>query len=278
MVRSCAVSLVVVLLLTLVVIAAAPADSPFNPTASAVDNSSITLGVYWPNFLTHIRVDSAGGTKIGTPLTLEGNGPNELGLKKNAALFLGSADWRIGRKQNLDFEYTDVSRSATVSDVDFLFKGVTYTTDVTTHFDTAVFSVRYRYSFYDAPATRVGYALGIEALDLKSGVASPATNSGKPLDEDITVPIPELGAKLTQRLADKTFFNLYANFMVLKYKQWSGNAEDINAGFEYLFDKNVGVSLDWLYKRWDVSSGSGSFVGNMNYAMSGPALSASYYF
>jgi hypothetical protein len=276
-----------VLLVALVATAAhaAPVVAPLTLTAAQDDNSSIKLGVLWGDFLTHIRVDPTNSSGFGTSLSLE----NNLGLKKNEPLFLASATWRATEKQNVDFEYTDIDRSASsTKSQTIVFGNHTYVvnpvTPILTHFDTRLFSVRYRYSFIDQPETRVGAALGIGVLDLQSGVSEPgataaSTGTGVPAtSEDITVPVPELGLKLTQRVADQFFFNAYVNYLALKYDSYTGSAADLTAGFDYLFDQHWGLSLDYLYKRWDVNSNSGSFRGNVNYTVSGPALTADYYF
>jgi hypothetical protein len=281
--------MIAVLFLTLAVIAtaaAAPAPPPsiFNPPASAVDNSNIKLGVLWANFHTNVRVDSASGTKIeGTPISME----DLLGLKSKEALFIGSATWRSARKWNWDFEYSNVPRTHTIAPgtpLSVTFNGVTYditsSQPATTKFNTPLFSLRWRYSFYDHPATRIGLALGIGGFYLNSSIMGTPPDSETVVTKtaNAPIPIPEIGLKLTQRIADKTFFNVYYNYFLLKYKGYEGNASDLDAGFDYLFTRHLGLSLNYMYKAWNLSSNSGSVQGNFNYRVSGPALTANYYF
>ena len=284
MVRSFSVCMIAVLLLTLVVVATASAASSFSPQAADVDNSNIKLGVYWANFHTNLRVDSVSGTRIeGTPIDLE----SLLGLKSSEALFIGDLTWRSSRKWNWDLEYANVPRTHTIAPgtpIDVTFDGVAYdiTSDqpATTKFNTPLFSLRWRYSFYDHPETRIGGAFGLGGFYLNSSIHGTPPNSETATTKSANdpVPLPELGLKITQRIADKTFFNVYYNYFFVNYKGYGGNATDLNAGFDYLFDRHLGLSLDYLYKLWDVHSDTGSVQGAFNYRLSGPAVTLNWYF
>jgi hypothetical protein len=273
----------VLLLIGLVTAAlAAPAPTPapvisIGPRASDCDNSALKLGIFWGDFATRVRVDKSG--TAGTDLSLE----NNLGLKKNRPLLLADFTWRASRKWNWDFEYSNVDRTADAkANVPVTYNGTSFdiTEQVTTHFETQLFSLRWRYSFYDRPETRIGAALGVGGFYLQSKILGVDQN-GNSVHPSVSapVPIPELGLKVTQRVFGKTFFEAYYNYFFLNYKGVSGRASDLNAGLEYLFDRHFGLNASYLYKTWNISANDVSdFSGKLNYTVKGPALTANYYF
>ena len=240
-------------------------------TVSSYDGSSIKVGIFRPHLDTDMQADSSDGT-LGTALDLE----RDLGLDDAKTVFWAGGTWRASRRQNVDFDYTNLSRSATQeTSIPIVFNGETFAVDTTTstHFNTRLYSLRYRYSFYDQPKTRIGAALGIGAAKLSAGISGEGP-TGEPESEsvDATIPLPEIGLKGSTELARNLFFNAYFNYMAVRYKGWHGNASDLNAGFAYMLDPHWGVELNYVRRVWDVSASKSSFTGHLDYTVSGAAV------
>jgi hypothetical protein len=159
-------------------------------------------------------------------------------------------NWRLNKRQFLDFGYLELNRSGSrvleqdINWGDFVFQA---NGKVTATFDTNFPYLAWRYSFIDLPQVRISGSAGIDYVTLSAGLKASGNVTDKSgtlvsgeVEEKVSVgaPVPQIGLQfewaMTKRLAMLVYVRqIYVN-----------NIEGINGGIG-----EVAARMHWWYAK-----------------------------
>jgi hypothetical protein len=235
---------------------------------------TFNLGGIVNQFDTSVRLDGA-STK-GTEINLEDNG-----LDENLSSFLVSGTWRIAERHRFDALYFGADRSASrtadhdiiVGDQGTIPAGSTVSGE--SQVDYLLFD--YRYSFYKSDAWEVAGVLGFYGANFDFTVAGPGLTGGT-VSASTTVPLPLIGVSADWYVMPRWKISTSLSGMAAEIGDIDGSISVFTLGTDYMFTRNLGLGMSYLYSNIDADVSKSDFNGNINFVNNAVLLYAALKF
>lgn len=216
---------------------------------------------------TTLRVDSETlGT--GTEIDLEDD------FDTDTSTFVGriDANWRMGKKHELDFSIFDLSREGTrVIDRDIQIGDVVFPVNsrVTNEFDTLIIKLAYRYAFLYRPRWHLGASFGAHTMNWSTKWT--AGTLALEEDFDFTVPLPVLGLFGSYALTPRLYLNASCEVFGLEFEEFDGFLNNTRLSLEHRTFEHLGlgIGLDYFLINASVESESGNLSAEAEYGYLG---------
>lgn len=233
----------------------------------------LRLGAFHPKIDTTARIDTAGGSAIGTEFSFE-----ELGLPRRQTLPTLLVGMRLGSAWRAEFEYFRLSRSgsSTLSGqltVDNTVYPATARLD--SRFVSDVYRLSGGYSFVKTPTVEVGAVAGLHVTRFDIDLTGTGTVSGQAAtrateQRQQTVPLPTLGLYAALAFAPGWQTTARADVFSLRRGGYDGRLVNAQANVLYRFTRQTALGLGWRIDDYRVDADRGSFSGRVEYRFSGP--------
>jgi hypothetical protein len=178
------------------------------------------------------------------------------GLPESKSTWRFELNWRINKRQFLDFGYFELNRSgskvleedAEWGDFVFLADG-----EVAASFDTSFPYVAWRYAFLDLPQVRISGSAGINYLSISASLRAsgnvtdnnePPTPIAGTVDEEakVSAPVPQLGLQIDWALTKRLSVLLYARQIYVNAAGIDGGIGETAMRLAWWYSKHAGIS------------------------------------
>lgn len=265
----------IAILFGLIVVAATARAADDTGTEETFSGSKwvMSLGLFYPNVDTYIRVDGTGGI-LGTELDFD-----TLGLGKNEVLPTLGVIWEANSRHSIWANYFELDRSGfTNTAIQIRIGDTVFPTNVNldAQFSSKVFATGYGYSFFNDSGKFFGFRIGLNVQDVRFAVE---TESGLLAETaDVTAPLPTFGFIGGYRLAEKWHLAGQAGYLGLTIDKYEGAITDLSLRLDYLIGEHFSLGLSYQYLKVDVKSEDEQWMGKFLYEYYGPALQFGYRF
>jgi hypothetical protein len=210
----------------------------------------------------------------GTQINLEGNGVDE-----NLTSFFASGTWRITERNRVNFVYfgtdrsgsTTTDRNITVGDKVFV-AGSTVSSKVEADY----LLLDYRYSFYKSDAWEFAGVLGFYGGNFDFSVTG--SGAGGTVSASTTVPLPLIGVSADWYLQPRWKISSTLSGMAAEIGDVDGSMTVFTLGTDYMFTRNLGLGMSYMYTNLDVDVAKSDFNGNINFSNNAVLLYAALKF
>lgn len=259
-------------------------DTPADASSSPWEKLSVSVGGYFSNTDSSVRL----GAGLGVDLDVE----QTLDMNAHSTVFRAQSGWRFSdnRKHRLDVSWFALHRRAhrTIGkDFDITRPNGSTTTvkagsDVESHFDLDIYEMTYSYSFLQDRRVDLAVLTGLYVMPIDFGMtATGLTEANGSLK--FAAPLPVLGYRMDFALTDKWFFRSQSQFFYVAYKNFQGRLSEMRGAVEYVPFKHVGVGLgfDTLHLSFEADGKDYpnlDMSGNVGFQNNGLQLYAKYFF
>jgi hypothetical protein len=234
------------------------------------------LSWFYPTINSTARLDVTATSRPGSVITLE----DDLDLDERKSTPYLQLGMRLGERWRLEFEYYDLSRSATKTLARTIDWGdTTFPVGVTvdTTFDTTIYRFTGGYSFVRDAASEVGVGFGLHITDFQTALAGTGngpsgTNTFHNEKRDALVPLPTAGLYGTYKFTDQLSVRGRVDLLSFKYDEYDGRLVNWMAALDWRFAKNWGAGIGYRYVDYKLEAESSDFRGEINYKFKGPTL------
>lgn len=237
---------------------------------------TLNLGGILNEFNTKLKLN--GETRSGSDIDLEGSG-----LKHSLSSFDVSATWRFLPRHRIDVQYFSAERSGSRTlDSELTIRdqvipvGATLSTEARDHFLIA----DYRYSFIKNDELELAGLVGLYGGQFRFHVTATADSTGGSVDTtaSTTVPLPLIGATVDWYINPRWKVGASLSGIKANISDIDGSVVVIAASTEYMFARNLGVGLRYMYSDVDVDINKERFNGNASWRMNSWSLYAKLLF
>ena len=235
---------------------------------------TLYVGAIVNQFHTKLRLD--GESNRGTDIDLESNG-----LKKTLTSFDVAATWRFLPRHRIDVQYFSAERSGgrryegdiTIGGNDFPI-GAQVDTTAKDRFLIA----DYRYSFVKTDTVELAGLVGLYGGKFTFDVS--ATGNELPptrvfnTTASTTVPVPIIGGSIDWYIDPRWKVSASLAGLKANFNDVDGTVFVFGAATDYMFTRNLGVGLRYMYTDVDVDVTKSSFNGNATWRMNSVSLYA----
>jgi hypothetical protein len=188
-------------------------------------------------------------------------------LPENKDTWRFELNWRVAKRQFLDFGYLRLDRSGSrvlEQDVhwgDYVFQA---NGRVTAGFNTSFPYAAWRYSFLDLPQVRISGSVGIDYLSISASLAASGSVTdpiGTPIAGEVekktgvSAPVPQIGLQIDWALAKQLELMLYVRqIYVPNIAGIDGRIGEAAVRFEWWYVKHAGISLGFDHEIIDLKS------------------------
>jgi len=237
---------------------------------------SFNLGGIVNQFDTSVRLDGAAGK--GTQINLEGNG-----LSENLTSFVASGTWRITERNRVDALYFGVDRSGSSTskqDITVEDQVIPAGSTVSAEAQADFLLFDYRYSFYKSNAWEFAGALGFYGGNFDFTVAGPGIVLGSPVNASAstTVPLPLIGLTADWYVQPAWTVSSKLLGMQADIGDVDGSITVFTISTDYMFTRNLGLGMAYLYTNIDVDVSKSDFNGNIEFGSNAVLLYAAVKF
>ena len=221
---------------------------------------TLNLGGIVNQFDTSLRLD--GVASKGTQINLEGNG-----LSENLTSFMASGTWRITERNRVGALYFGVDRSGSrTSDHDITVNDqvIPAGSSVGAEAQVDFLLFDYRYSFYKSDAWEFAGALGFYGSNFDFSVTGPGLIGGT-VSESTTVPLPLIGVSADWYIQPRWKVSSMLLGMQADIGDVDGSITVFTLSTEYMFMRNLGLGVSYLYSSTDVDVSKSDFNGNIDF-------------
>lgn len=239
---------------------------------------TLYLGGIVNQFHTKLRLD--GTADRGSDIDLESSG-----LKKTLASFDVAGTWRFLPNHRIDFQYfstersggRDLTRDITIGDTDFPI-GANISTTAKDRFIIA----DYRYSFVKTDNVELAGLLGLYGGKFTFDVTATGNElaNARTLNTNAstTVPLPVLGGSVDWYIDPRWKVGASLAGMKANFNDIDGSVFVATLSTDYMFTRNLGMGLRYMYSDVDVDVTKSSFNGNATWRMNSVSLYAKLMF
>lgn len=231
----------------------------------------VRIGAYFPSYDTLARADARDGT-VGTSVRFE----DTLGLRERSTLPMLDAAWRIAGKHRIEASYLDLQRDATQTlTASVTWEGQTYSASarVKSQFDSQILAVSYLYSPYRTADTEVSGGLGVHTAKLTAGVALDGVGAASSGTVSARAPLPVVALRGMMRVSPNAYGELRYQWFGLKYDDYKGRLNVLNAAVSWHPWRNAGIELGYGLSDYDLKVSHAEWKGEARYRFHGPSLS-----
>jgi hypothetical protein len=223
---------------------------PIHAQVDPVDRFALTVEGRWTGVDTTLRADSKTGDFPGTEVDFE----SDLGLDSNRVTLGLKAELFLGRKKRhrLAGAWGNMDRGVqTLTATEIRFGDTVFPVDSQVEVDLDIQEYSLSYAFYPVMQKRfaLGIGLGARVLDIRAALR--AEELGLRESAEVTGPLPF--AEVDIRYAFASNWRMAASFgyFTVEIDQLEGSQVLGRLGFEWLFLRNLGLSLAVSWSRLD---------------------------
>ncbi|HKQ98137.1 MAG TPA: hypothetical protein VJV75_09705 [Candidatus Polarisedimenticolia bacterium] len=239
-------------LFTLAVLALVPAAATAADVQTDVpDKLKIAFGGMGASAYTDAGL---GSTTAGVGATI--NFEDIFDLPEDKNVFRFEMNWRLNKRQFLDFGYLELNRSGSrqIQD-DFEWGDFIFTAggNVRAAFETSFPYAAWRYSFLDVPQVRISGSAGIVYLSMEAALQANGNvtdSNGVPVAGDVeekvsaSVPVPQFGLQIDWIIAKRLAVLMYLRqIYVNDIAGATGGIGETAMRFQWWYAKHAGVSV-----------------------------------
>lgn len=236
------------------------------------DNFKFRLGTFFiTNSETEVQVNS--GNLVGAIINTSDN----LDVKTDKEVLRLDGYYRFNDRHRVDYGWYKVESSGTktlTKDIDY--NGETFPAGATIEsvFNTETTKVNYAWSFHhdDKVEISLGVGLHITKYEIILSGATLSNPGGSREEADVTLPLPVIGFRLGYNIYTNLEFITSYDLFSLRYDQYEGNFQDVNALLEYRFSKHVGISGGFNFRHLDLTAHEGQITMKVNDSTRGAVL------
>jgi hypothetical protein len=253
------------------------------------DRFRIYAGGFWPTLDSSININ---GDVLppGPPVSIE----DTLGVEDSKGVAWGGIEWRISNRNFLEFEMFALKRDGGVSGT---FNPPIQIDDLTiesgainTKYDTSVARLTYGFAVIQKERMDLQLKIGLHLAKLEAGFAisgavcdasaappttppgCPTLSTGAVVDEDVTAPLPHLGASFSYAITPTIGFRVEAVGFALELDNIDGSMFEISTDVSWQPWRHFGFGAGLRYFKVDVDAGSSELNGEFDFEYFGPTL------
>ena len=253
----------------------------------------IYVGGFWPSINSKIAINGEDFTPL-PPINVE----DVLRVPDSKGAAWGGIDWKISRRNALEFEYFSLNRNGGISDTFSppleIGNGFIEGGQINTFYDTSVLRLTYGYSLLSNKRMDLQLVAGIHVAELGAGlqisgeICTPNTVPSVPpgcptaqtqtASEDVTAPLPHLGASYTYAFSETLGMRLKAIGFAIGIGSIDGSILELDADVAWKPSKQFGIGAGWRYFNTNVKASSSTLNGEFDFEYSGPSVFINYWF
>ena len=240
------------------------------------DKFKLSVGGFFPAIDSQLKVDSKEFGQ-GTEIDLE----DDLGFNEDVSLGRIEGYWRFKPKHRFYLGYYGFDRDTLHTiDKEIKWDDKTFVIGAELYSEWSVDFVygTYAYSFFQGEKWEISGSLGLYYLDTALTVRGEARiedggegeASAEVIEEaSLDLPIPLFGLKAEYYITPKWHAAFGVSYFTISIGEWDGSLLDFSANLEYLFHKNFGLGLGYLYFESDVERDREERVSHLDYKYQG---------
>ena len=253
----------------------------------------IYVGGFWPSINSKIAINGEDFTPL-PPINVE----DVLRVPDSKGAAWGGIDWKISRRNALELEYFSLNRNGGISDTFSppleVGDGFIESGQINTFYDTSVLRLTYGYSLLSNKRMDLQLVAGIHVAKLGAGlqisgeICTPNTVPSVPpgcptaqtetASEDVTAPLPHLGASYTYAFSETLGMRLKAIGFAIGIGSIDGSILELDADVAWKPLKHFGIGAGWRYFNTNVKASSSKLNGEFDFEYSGPSVFINYWF
>jgi hypothetical protein len=229
---------------------------------------TLNLGGIVNQFDTSVSIN--GGGVQGTPINLEGQG-----LQKSLSSLQASGTWRITERNRVDALYFGAKRSGSrqsTRDITVGGQVIPAGFNVSAETKDQFLVADYRYSFMKSSELELAGLVGlyggwfdfnVSGAGTRPGAAAPVTIG---TSSSTTVPLPIVGASVDWYIQPRWKVSSMLAGMSAHVGSVDGNITVFQLGTDYMFTRNWGVGMSYMYAKLNADVTKSGFNGNLNWS------------
>lgn len=241
------------------------------------DKFKFSFGGFFPAISSQLKIDSK-SFGAGTIIDFE----SDLGFDEDVNLGRIEGYWRFAKKHRLYVGYYGFDRNTSKTlDADIEWDDKVFVVGAELYSDWGIdfLYAKYGYSFFQGDKWEISGSLGLYYFKTVLSVRGTARLKGEGeisaeyTDEDsLDLPIPLFGLTAEYYFTPKWRFIANAGYFAISYDEWDGSVLDFSANLEYLFHKNFGIGVGYLYFDADVERDRDIRVSHLDYEYQGAQI------
>ena len=256
-----------------------PALSGFNASEDSTKNLKrnrfqVQINGIYAILETNLRFESATGV-LGVKINFEDN----LGMDKYRIMPMVQARFNIKGRHNLFGLYYGLPRDSyfvTKKDIEFGDRFIEAGTEISSYFNTNVYSLGYMYDAVSDSRSRLGLFVNFYILTVASGVSS----NTQPIDENfrVTAPLPNFGAQAYYRISDWFGVSGLFSLFFLSIDDYAGSIHTLGGQMDFYLNRWLELGLGYYLFDLNLEVSKEQFTGLFDYLYQGPYLSVGFRF
>lgn len=267
----------------------------FTSSASAegeyanIDHSfRIYLGGFWPDIDSKLSINSDQLPDPIPPVDVE----DLLGVSDSEGAVFGGFTWFIASRHSLEMEYFALNRDGGANETYSppLQFGDVYIEagEISTSYDTALTRLTYGFSLAHSERTDFKIKAGLHIMKMGAGIevsglicgpstvpsvppGCPAAGTGQ-ASEDVTVPLPHLGASYVYAMTPTLALRLQAMGFAIELDSIEGSIIEFDADVVWQPWQNFGIGAGFRYFNTNAKSAGSKLNGEFDFEYFGPAI------
>lgn len=251
------------------------------------------LGGFWPEVNSTIAIYGDDLMPI-PPIDVE----DVLGVPSSKGAAWGGINWKISKRNALEFEYFNLNRNGGISDTFSppleVGDGFIESGEINTFYDTSVLRLTYGFSILSSKRMDLQLKAGIHLAKLEAGlqvlggICTPNTVPSAPpgcpslqsdtQSEDVTAPLPHLGASFSYAFSETWGVRLTAIGFAIELDSIEGSILELDVDVAWKPWERVGIGAGWRYFNANVEASNADLNGEFDFEYSGPSVFINVWF
>jgi hypothetical protein len=272
--------------LVLIIAFVAPVQAQDDGKYARFDNRFIIyLGGFFPQTSSEITIN--GSVANPPPINVE----DLLGVEDSSSVLWGGAQWRISRRNSLEFEYFQLNRDGFINLIpnpiavgDLIIESGS----INTALDIGLGRLTYGFSVVRNDRMNIQLKAGLHVADFSTTLqlagavcdvslgqmppGCPADQSPAPEAEDVTAPLPHFGGSFQYAITPTVTAKFEVIGFAIELDSIDGSLVEIDADIGWYPWKHWGIGAGLRYFNVDVESKGSELNGKFEFGYWGPAV------
>jgi len=253
----------------------------------------VYLGGFWPEIDSKIGINGEDFEPL-PPINVE----DVLRVPSSKGAAWGGINWKISKRNALEFEYFALNRSGGLTDTFSppleVGDGFIESGEINTFYDTSIMRLTYGYSLLSSERMDLQLKAGLHVAKLEAGLqiqgqictpnTVPAVPPGCPIaqtnteSQDVTAPLPHFGASFAYAFSETWGMRVTAIGFAIEIDSIEGSILELDADVAWKPWKQFGIGAGWRYFNTNVKASTSQLNGEFDLKYSGPAVFINYWF
>lgn len=247
----------------------------------------VYLGGFWPDINSTIAINGTDLMPL-PPINVE----DVLRVPSTKSTAWGGINWKISKRNALEFEYFALNRDGGISDTfspplevgdGFIESGA-----INTFYDTSIMRLTYGFSMLSNERMDLQLKAGIHVAKLEAGlqilgeICTPNTLPTQPPgcptaqtdaeSEDVTAPLPHFGASYTYAFSETWGMRVTAIGFAIEINSIEGSILEFDADVAWKPWDHFGIGAGWRYFNANIKASNSDLNGEFDFEYSGPSV------